>query len=465
MRQQEEAMRQQQAMREQEALREREACRERNQQPDATMTNLSNKVVSLERMIGQLTQNFQMVLNHVAAQNQQPHRTTPAFGANPRFPAPTAHAMAIQQHSTPASTAMPPPPNYNSVPRQSQTTPAPHNEQRVEDIRQRLALESPRHESQALTQQDYVTAVGQQDAASTNPFATPYANANVASNNLSPRQETRPIQPDLGQHQQPATVTNPFVAAQVNADVAYHSQPPREVLSQRQPVQVPPQQHVTAPNPFVSAQAPVAVHAYDNQRIVHHQQPRESTRRQEDSPHQFRPLSQASLSSGPITDDSRYQWREVQASPVFQPRSGPVQAVSSNRKTVSPDKFDGKTPLSNYLLHFEMCASLNGWTDREMANYLAVSLRGSAQGLLNSLHPAERDIYGCVVKALKDRFGTEGQTETFKAHLLSRTKAKRRPLKLICFRGRRAKRKPLGNWERTSSAWLVKLIPRPQTIC
>ena len=60
-----------------------------------------------------------------------------------------------------------------------------------------------------------------------------------------------------------------------------------------------------------------------------------------------------------------------------------------------------------------------------MANYLAVSLRGSAQGLLNSLHPAERDIYGCVVKALKDRFGTEGQTETFKAHLLSRTKGQK----------------------------------------
>ena len=183
------------------------------------MVNLSNKVVSLERMIGQLTHNFQIVLNHMAAQNQQPHRTLPAFGSDPRFPAPTSHAMAKQQHLTIA-----PPPNYNSVPRQSQTTPAPHSKQRVEDIRQRLPVESPRQErtSQALTQHDYVT----------NPFATPYANANVAPNNWPLRQETREVQPDSGHHQRQAAVTNPFVTAQ-NADVAYHSQPSREETSQK----------------------------------------------------------------------------------------------------------------------------------------------------------------------------------------------------------------------------------------
>ena len=87
---------------------------------------------------------------------------------------------------------------------------------------------------------------------------------------------------------------------------------------------------------------------------------------------------------------------------------------------VLPDKFDGSVGWQDYFAHFELCADLNRWNPREKANYLAVSLRGPAQELLGDMSPEMRQNYFILVDNLSTRFGSEGQTELFKAQLKSR---------------------------------------------
>lgn len=51
----------------------------------------------------------------------------------------------------------------------------------------------------------------------------------------------------------------------------------------------------------------------------------------------------------------------------------------SRKPAISPDTYNGTTSLQDYLAHFEVCADVNFWNNREKARFLADSLRGSAQ--------------------------------------------------------------------------------------
>ena len=93
------------------------------------------------------------------------------------------------------------------------------------------------------------------------------------------------------------------------------------------------------------------------------------------------------------------------------------------RREVVPEKFHGTTPWPDYHLHFEMCADLNNWGEEAKAKHLAVALRGNAQRILKNLLPKERSNYASLVQKLEERFGTEGQSEMFKAKLLNRKKS------------------------------------------
>ena len=89
---------------------------------------------------------------------------------------------------------------------------------------------------------------------------------------------------------------------------------------------------------------------------------------------------------------------------------------------VMPDKYDGSVVWQDYLTHFSLCAELNIWDERQMATYLAVSLRGPAQQLLGDMTVDRRRNYRTLVEALAARFGYEGQTELFRVQLKSRLK-------------------------------------------
>ena len=117
--------------------------------------------------------------------------------------------------------------------------------------------------------------------------------------------------------------------------------------------------------------------------------------------------------------------REPNAQKLFRPRPGALQPPAAakaegSRRIVTPERYHGTSPLQEYLVHFELCAELNGWDDYEKAKFLGVSLRGAAQCLL--VHGRSAYSYQEMVDALQERFGLEGQTEIFLAELQTKVK-------------------------------------------
>ena len=86
---------------------------------------------------------------------------------------------------------------------------------------------------------------------------------------------------------------------------------------------------------------------------------------------------------------------------------------------IKPATFDGTGNWLDYKAHFEVCAQLNGWSEQEKGLYLAVSLRGQAQGVFGNIANRSHD-YIELVKALEDRFAPPNQTELYRVQLRER---------------------------------------------
>ena len=86
----------------------------------------------------------------------------------------------------------------------------------------------------------------------------------------------------------------------------------------------------------------------------------------------------------------------------------------------NPADYDGTQPLRDYLKHFERCSVVNSWSKEEAAVFLAASLRGEAQKVLNGLSDTDCRDYKKIVDKLELRFGVEKQRELHEARLHSR---------------------------------------------
>jgi hypothetical protein len=95
---------------------------------------------------------------------------------------------------------------------------------------------------------------------------------------------------------------------------------------------------------------------------------------------------------------------------------------------MKPSYYDGQTPYEDYQVQFNMLADLNEWTDDVKALYLAGCLTGSARSVLNDMDPKARYEFGKLNEALRERFGTDDQSELFKAKLRNRVKTKEETL-------------------------------------
>jgi hypothetical protein len=91
---------------------------------------------------------------------------------------------------------------------------------------------------------------------------------------------------------------------------------------------------------------------------------------------------------------------------------------------MKPTQYDGQTPYEDYQVQFGMLAELNGWSQNEKALYLAGCLSGSARSVLNDIGVKDRYDYGKLDEALRERFGTDDQSELFKAKLRNRVKSR-----------------------------------------
>ena len=66
-----------------------------------------------------------------------------------------------------------------------------------------------------------------------------------------------------------------------------------------------------------------------------------------------------------------------------------------------PADYDGTQSLRDYLRHFERCSVANGWSKEEAAVFLAASLRGEAQKVLNGLSDTDCRNYKKIVDRLE----------------------------------------------------------------
>lgn len=102
-------------------------------------------------------------------------------------------------------------------------------------------------------------------------------------------------------------------------------------------------------------------------------------------------------------------------------RHSDARMKASAGAKMKPATYDGLGSWIDYKAHFEVCAALNGWSEKEKGMYLAVSLRGQAQGVYGNLGPgANTTDYTELVRALEERFSPPNQTELYRVQLRER---------------------------------------------
>ena len=110
---------------------------------------------------------------------------------------------------------------------------------------------------------------------------------------------------------------------------------------------------------------------------------------------------------------------DICKNPDFESESNSGQLRTSTVK-VKASTFDGTTAWRDYKSHFEACSRINRWTEKDKGLYLAVSLRGQAQGILGDLPVRLQEDYQSLVTALEERFAPPNQNELYRIQLLER---------------------------------------------
>src|SRR6218665_636810 len=92
----------------------------------------------------------------------------------------------------------------------------------------------------------------------------------------------------------------------------------------------------------------------------------------------------------------------------------------TKRLPMKPNKFDGTGFLQSFRAQFEVCARHNRWTAVDKVDFLRCSLDKAATQLLWDFGAHTDFTYERLVGRLRQRYGAEGQEETFRAQLYFR---------------------------------------------
>ncbi|CAC5373136.1 unnamed protein product [Mytilus coruscus] len=93
---------------------------------------------------------------------------------------------------------------------------------------------------------------------------------------------------------------------------------------------------------------------------------------------------------------------------------------NSTSVRVKPATYEGTSSWLDFKSHFEACSSINNWSEQDKRLYLAVALRGKAQGILGDLPIDKQQNYKALVNALEQRFAPPNQTELYRVQLTER---------------------------------------------
>ena len=118
----------------------------------------------------------------------------------------------------------------------------------------------------------------------------------------------------------------------------------------------------------------------------------------------------------PLTSTPSVSAPKTQDKTTSMPKS---KTIDKSGVKMKPATFDGSVHWADYKAHFDACAEINGWTDKEKGLYLAVSLRGQAQGVFGNLSAKANDYFE-LSTALQERFAPPNQTELYRVQLKER---------------------------------------------
>ena len=103
---------------------------------------------------------------------------------------------------------------------------------------------------------------------------------------------------------------------------------------------------------------------------------------------------------------------------------GAQETRDLRRPNLKAQTYDGSKPLSEYLSHFSVVATLNGWNKYEKGLYLAASLTGPAQRLLTRVDIYHPSGFEHLLLALHQRYAPRFQEELHRADLKTRRQHK-----------------------------------------
>jgi len=118
-------------------------------------------------------------------------------------------------------------------------------------------------------------------------------------------------------------------------------------------------------------------------------------------------------------EKSRVKFRE-EASPPPWLKSKTAEPAGPKKLSMKPGKFDGTGSLESILAQFDVCARHNRWTDEDKVDFLRCALDKAATQLLWDFGARRNVTFEELVERLKQRYGAEGQAETFRTQLYYR---------------------------------------------
>lgn len=108
---------------------------------------------------------------------------------------------------------------------------------------------------------------------------------------------------------------------------------------------------------------------------------------------------------------------ERRRTPLFRDRDWYRSSI-----TISPDTYSGDDDWEQYISHFEDCAELGKWTEKEKVLTLAAKLKGQARVFYTSLPVSDKRSYRLLVARLEQRFGSARQQSRWISRLQSRVR-------------------------------------------
>jgi len=106
-------------------------------------------------------------------------------------------------------------------------------------------------------------------------------------------------------------------------------------------------------------------------------------------------------------------------------------AYPPKRKEIEARRYNGKEPVAEYLLQFELIARRNGWSDPEKTTSLLCALDGPARSLLAEIDDIDAISFAAVKSLLTKRFGPISRPDVHEQALQNLKLARGQPIREI----------------------------------